>query len=133
MKKTILLTAIPFLFLSLLSFITVVQQEPWNVPDKYNKLVNPVKSSPETVALGKSLWMVHCKSCHGAAGKGDGPKIAQLGIDCSDFSTPEFQKQSDGALYYKTNEGRDYMPSFKKKIPGENEIWALVNYMRTLK
>jgi hypothetical protein len=25
------------------------------------------------------------------------------------------------------------MPSFKKKIPDEDDIWALVNYMRTLK
>jgi len=25
------------------------------------------------------------------------------------------------------------LPSFKKKIPEANDIWAVVNYMRTLK
>jgi len=44
-----------------------------------------------------------------------------------------FQSQSDGSLFYKTSEGRDDMPSFKKKIPDQDDIWNLVNYVRTLK
>ncbi len=37
------------------------------------------------------------------------------------------------AFFYKTTEGRGDMPSFKKKLPDPNDIWDLVNYMRTLK
>jgi hypothetical protein len=44
-----------------------------------------------------------------------------------------FQSQSDGALFYKTSEGRDDMPSFKKKIPDAEDIWNLVNFVRTFK
>jgi hypothetical protein len=30
-------------------------------------------------------------------------------------------------------EGRDDMPSFKKKIPDTDDLWSLVHYMRTMK
>ena len=54
----------------------------------------------------------------------------QLKTNPGDFSTASFQKQPDGALFYKTLEGRDEMPSFKKKIADEEDIWQLVHYMR---
>jgi mono/diheme cytochrome c family protein len=64
---------------------------------------------------------------------GDGSKAAQLKTQPSDFSKPAFQGQTDGSLYYKVSEGREDMPSFKKKIPDTEDIWNLVNYMRSLK
>jgi hypothetical protein len=64
---------------------------------------------------------------------GDGTKAAQLDTEVGDLTSEDAQKQSDGALFYKTLEGRDDMPSYKKKLPDEDEIWALVNFMRTLK
>ena len=93
----------------------------------------PVKSSAETIKAGKELWVKHCQSCHGKIGKGDGTKSATLKTEPGDFSSPAFQKQSDGSIFYKTMEGREDMPSFKKKIPDADDIWSLVNYMRTLK
>jgi mono/diheme cytochrome c family protein len=42
------------------------------------------------------------------------------------------QSLSDGELYYKIKEGRDDMPSFKKKITDDEEIWHIVNFMRTM-
>jgi len=50
-----------------------------------------------------------------------------------DMSAASVQGQSDGELYYKISEGRDEMPSFKKKIPEAEDIWSVVNYIRTLK
>ncbi|MNH45152.1 hypothetical protein D3C79_1075220 [compost metagenome] len=50
-----------------------------------------------------------------------------------DLTTAAVQKQSDGALYYKVSEGREEMPSFKKKIPDSEDLWSIVNYMRTFK
>jgi mono/diheme cytochrome c family protein len=132
MKKLItLFSAIAFILL-LQAFIPA-PNDPWPVPDKYNKMANPVASDAASIADGKELYIKHCQSCHGKKGKGDGSKAAQLDSDCGDFTTPEFKKQTDGALFYKTSEGRKDMPSFKKKIPAEEEIWSVVNYMRTLK
>lgn len=103
------------------------------MPDKYKKMKNPVKSDAESIATGKALYVKHCKSCHGSKGLGDGPKAAQLKTECGDFSKADFQSQSDGSIFYKTSEGRKDMPSFKKKIPDETDMWSVVNYMRTLK
>ena len=133
MKKYIsLLFASLFLF-ALMSFVSKSQNDPWPVPDKYKNMPNPVKSDAASIANGKALYTQHCKSCHGTKGKGDGPKAAQLDTECGDFTKPDFVKETDGALFYKTSEGRKDMPSFKKKIADQNDIWAVINYMRTLK
>jgi len=117
----------------LMSFMYSSQPKPWPVPEKNSKMVNPVKSDATSIAAGKALYNTHCKSCHGSKGKGDGSKAAQLDTECGDFTAAAFQSQSDGALFFKTSEGRKDMPSFKKKIPDAEDIWAVVNYMRTLK
>ena len=108
-------------------------QKPWVVPDAAKNKKNTVASNAESIAAGKALWNTHCKSCHGAKGLGDGTKAAQLKTEPGDFSKATVQAQTDGALFYKLSEGRDDMPSFKKKLPDAEDIWDLVIYMRTLK
>ena len=120
-------------FISLAFTTTQTTNDPWVVPSKYEKMKNPVTADKESISIGKSLYTKHCKSCHGTKGLGDGSKAAQLKTKCGDFSSKEFQAQSDGSIFYKTSEGRDDMPSFKKKIPEKEDIWHLVNYLRTLK
>jgi len=115
------------------TFKTFQEKKPWPVPDNYKTMKNPVVSNAESLAEGKELWGTHCKSCHGAKGAGDGPKAAQLKTEAGDFTKADVQAQSDGSLFYKTSEGRDDMPSFKKKIPDADERWSIVNYMRTFK
>jgi mono/diheme cytochrome c family protein len=135
MKQKFLIAAPALLLIIMVSAFTVskTQKDPWPVPDKFLKMTNPVKANAESISEGKALYAKHCQSCHGKTGLGDGPKASQLKTDAGDFSKADFQKQPDGALFYKTAEGRDDMPSFKKKIPDADDIWNLVNYMRTLK
>lgn len=114
-------------------FRSFEQKKPWVVPDAAKNKKNPVASDAESLAAGKALWATHCKSCHGTKGLGDGSKAAQLKTEPGDFSKAETQNQTDGSLFYKTSEGRDDMPAFKKKIPDADDIWAIVNYMRTMK
>ena len=109
------------------------EKKPWVVPDNAKSMKNTVASNAESIAQGKSLYATHCKSCHGSKGLGDGTKAAQLKTEPGDFSKTDFQSQSDGAIFYKTTEGRGDMPSFKKKIPDADDRWSLVNYIRTLK
>ncbi|HEX6332624.1 MAG TPA: cytochrome c, partial [Flavisolibacter sp.] len=131
MKRNILILS--GIVVMMASFTVVQQNDPWPVPDKYVKMANPLKADAEATAAGKAIWAKHCQSCHGKMGKGDGSKASQLKTLPGDFSKADFQKQTDGALYYKTVEGRDDMPSFKKKIPDQDELWSVVNYMRTMK
>ncbi len=111
---------------------TASQGKPWVVPENDRNKANPVAKNSESISAGKALYQKHCSSCHGKKGLGDGPKAAQLKTDSGDFTDPKVQAQTDGALFYKTRVGRDDMPSFKKKLPDEEEIWQLVPYMREL-
>ncbi|MBN8857855.1 MAG: cytochrome c [Sphingobacteriales bacterium] len=133
MKLPVIVLAGTIFLGMLLSAFRISQQEPWAVPDNYKKMKNPLASDATSIADGKALYATHCKSCHGSKGLGDGSKAAQLKTSPGDFSASAFQSQSDGSIFYKTSEGRSDMPSFKKKLPDEEDRWALVNYLRTLK
>lgn len=134
MKRKLFLAA-SVLAVSLMSVAFTIDQQtkPWTVPDKNAKAVNPVKSNAQSIAAGKTLWGTHCSSCHGKTGLGDGTKAAQLKTQPQDMSKAVLQSQSDGSIFYKISEGRDDMPSFKKKIPEQEDIWNLVVFVRTLK
>lgn len=105
--------------------------KPWPAPESAVKMKNPVKSDESAIKDGKDLFVQHCKSCHGAKGKGDGPKADKLDISCGDFTSPEVAKMTDGELYWKTTEGRKPMPSYKEKL-SDSERWKVVNYIRSL-
>lgn len=134
MKKNLFLLSVA-MGLASISFTVInkEQKKPWPVPDNFKTMKNPVASNAESVADGKTLYSTNCKSCHGTKGLGDGAKATTLKTEPGDFSKAEFQSQTDGAIFYKTSEGRDDMPSFKKKIPDADERWSIVNYVRTLK
>jgi mono/diheme cytochrome c family protein len=117
----------------LISFTSGSKNDPWPVPDKFVKMANPVKKDAASIAEGKTLWIKHCQSCHGPSGLGNGTKAKDLKTAPGDFSKASVQSQTDGSLFYKTNEGRKDMPSFKKKITDADDVWSIVNYIRTLK
>jgi mono/diheme cytochrome c family protein len=128
LKNILVLGAITF---GLFAF--TLMQEEWVVPAKYEAMQNPTDPEDEDgLEIGEELYMEHCKSCHGKEGLGDGSKAEEQEGDLGDFSSEEFQAQSDGALFYKTKIGRDDMPDFSKKISDDEEIWFVVNYMRIL-
>ena len=134
MKKNLMILLACFFAIMLFAFATkTLDQKPWPVPEAAKNKANPVKADAASIANGKTLYTTHCKSCHGSKGKGDGPKASQLDTESGDFTSAAFQAQTDGALFYKTSEGRKDMPSFKKKIADANDIWAVVNYVRTFK
>ena len=130
MKTVKFFTIVGIFSLIFFSFTSITQDE-WVIPEKYVNMKNPIPAKTDA-AIGKSLYDKHCKSCHGSEGYGDGPKAADLKGDLGDFSTAEFQKQTDGTLFYKTTHGKDDMPEFIKKLPEDEDRGLVVNYMRTL-
>jgi mono/diheme cytochrome c family protein len=105
----------------------------WPVPEKYKTMKNPYAGKADADGIGKNLFKMHCASCHGKEGHGDGTKAAMLESDLRDFASTEVQSQSDGAIYYKGFIGKDEMPNFEKKVTSEEDRWMLVNFIRTLK
>ena len=113
------------------AFIINRQPTPWEVPDKYVKMPNPVKADTKSIAAGKALYQVNCESCHGKKGLGNGSKAPDLKTAPGNFTKDAFQTQTDGAIYYKLTEGRKEMPKAKKDLPNDIDRWNLVNYVRT--
>jgi mono/diheme cytochrome c family protein len=141
MKVVIVLVSIVFISFFTLSF----QPGPkvWEVPEKYQKMKNPIPSSASSIKIGKDMYVRYCKSCHGTKGKGEGTQAVKQNMTTGDFTTIAFTKETDGAVFYKMTEGHNEMPSIKKKIPGSDDIIEgsfgetgsvgdLINYIRTL-
>lgn len=134
MKKEnqIVLLAGVFLSLTLYSFTALTVADDWNIPDQYKTMKNPTKATPDNLDVARSLYRQHCQSCHGRTGLGDGSKAGELKTHPGDFSSKEFQAQSDGVIYYQTTFGKDEMPNYDKKIRSDEDRWLLVHFMRTL-
>ena len=121
-----------FLIAGMLTSMTISNQEPWEVPAKYKNMKNPVVADQDSIQIGGMLYKKNCASCHGRAGLGDGVKARGLETFSGDFSGAIYQDQTDGEHFYKTKFGRGEMPAYDKKISDE-DIWHMVNYMRTFK
>jgi mono/diheme cytochrome c family protein len=115
-----------------LSATLVAQPKPWVVPANFKSMKNPVATGDASTKAGLAVYTKNCASCHGKAGLGDGVKARALKEFPGDFSKADFQGQSDGDHFYKTKTGRSEMPKYEGKL-ADNDIWNVVNYMRTFK
>jgi mono/diheme cytochrome c family protein len=130
--KTLKILVILSLVIFGLCSTTTIAQEKWDIPEKYVKMRNPTYANQENLAIGKSLYSKHCKSCHGKTGLGDGPKGDEFDINIGDFSSSEFHEQTEGEIFYKSYIGRNDMPNYEKKIPNPEDMWFIVNHLKTL-
>jgi mono/diheme cytochrome c family protein len=106
------------------------QSEEWTAPARAAKRPNPIPATPDSISKGKVLYTNNCLSCHGETGQGNGPKAKDLDKRPQDLRT-SMKGQSDGALFWKSVEGRKPMPSFEKDLKPD-DLWNVINYMRTL-
>ncbi len=105
----------------------------WIAPEKAKLLANPIKSDNYDYSIeeGKYQYASNCASCHGDLGLGDGEKAKKFNSPLIDFSSKGFQLQTDGELFWKISEGKGKMPKYKDEF-SEEDIWFMVNYLRTL-
>jgi mono/diheme cytochrome c family protein len=115
-----------------MSSALVAQPAPWTVPANFKSMKNPVAKGDASNKAGKTLYDKNCASCHGKIGLGDGVKARALKTFPGDFSKAEYQDQTDGDHFYKTKTGRGEMPKYEGKM-SDDDIWNVVNYMRTFK
>lgn len=103
--------------------------EPLTVADA-KKLKNPIPYSKKSITQGRSVYMRNCTGCHGADGKATVDVVA----DATDLTSPNLWKNgsTEGEIFRSIREGQGAsMPTFKAQIK-EEDIWHLVNYIRSL-
>jgi mono/diheme cytochrome c family protein len=110
--------------------VAIAAQEEWTAPPRAAAKKNPVAADATSIGRGKTVYTAECASCHGAAGKGDGPSAKDLEKSPGDMT--KIGSQSDGALFWKITEGKKPMASFSTKLT-EQQRWDVINYMHTLK
>jgi len=101
---------------------------------------NPVASTPESLATGKRLYDRLCADCHGAAGRGDGEKAKKLAAagepKAPDLTDDKWDHGStDGEIFVDIRDGLGSTMTGVNGKPGigPEEIWHLVNYVRSLR
>jgi len=116
----------------------------WEIPDVASARRNPLSPNEEAVQSGRTLFMIHCQSCHGSEGRGDGPDARlherRKGHAPRNLTDPDVQQNlSDGDIFYRISKGiieRDkdnvVMPSFEERVPSEADRWHLVLFVRVL-
>ena len=100
---------------------------------------NPVASTPESLATGKRLYDRLCADCHGATGRGDGEKAKKLAA-AGEPKAPDLTDDkwdhgtTDGEIFVDIRDGLGSTMTGLNGKPGigPEEIWHLVNYVRSL-
>lgn len=94
-----------------------------------------VEASPDGLPdaqAGKTLYENFCLSCHGPAGKGDGPAASTLNPQPSDL-TVLLKTQDDAYFVTRIADGKDGTAmSAWKNVLSEAQIRQVVAYLRTL-
>lgn len=91
----------------------------------------PDDDDVEPPSAGAALFSVHCASCHGPAGRGDGPGAPPM-ARVPDLTDPVLaSRRTDAEVGALIASGRGFMPGFSRTVPAEG-IAALVAHVRTL-
>ena len=94
---------------------------------------NPVGSTAESVAAGKQTYLRRCASCHAASGEG-GPGNDLIPAAPSLVDAQWDHGSSDGEIFdsIKNGVGPDFNMVPFKDILKDDEIWNVVNYLRSI-
>lgn len=98
-------------------------------------LKNPVEVGDEkALALGKARYEVYCGICHGTQGRAaDDSKLKAYIPLIPALNTEKVKAMRDGQIYHIITNGQGVMGSYAGQIPNQQDRWAIVNYVRTLK
>jgi mono/diheme cytochrome c family protein len=93
---------------------------------------NPVPATRDSMSTGRQRYVFMCRECHGNSGLGDGD-MAHAGGEVPDFTDDAWlHGPSDGEIFLVIRDGvtADMQPYVNRL--SDEEIWHLVNYLKTL-
>lgn len=91
----------------------------------------PAADAAPDLANGKKVYADKCLRCHGAGGKGDGPRAETLEKKPADYTDKKKMSQfTDVQLKQVILEGKQPMPAYKGKV-SDKELEDVLAYVRT--
>jgi mono/diheme cytochrome c family protein len=95
------------------------------------KIINPVASTPASIAAGKRTYTKLCVRCHGPEGLGDGTG-ATGPVPPGDLTDDQWDYgSSDGEIFAVIHDGVSAdMESYAQRM-SDRDIWNVINYLRT--
>ncbi len=91
----------------------------------------PSPDSDESIAKGSELYMRFCTECHGK----DGRALMDVISDATDLTDPDvyYNGSTREDIYRSISDGAGVgMPPWKTQLSDEQDIWHLVNFIRSL-
>ncbi|QNI38169.1 c-type cytochrome [Edaphobacter albus] len=105
---------------------------PTVIPAEAVRMVNPVKTTPESLAHAKKLYGYDCALCHGTIGDGKGDAVADMKLQMKDYTNPATLKDmTDGELFYIIRNGKGQMPAEEIARAKDDDVWNLVVLVRS--
>lgn len=95
------------------------------------KLKSPVPFNKDSIARGRAVFARNCTACHGADGKSEVDVVA----NATDLTDPKMWRSgtAEGQIFRSIRDGAgDTMPPFKAQLQKEDDLWHLVNFIRSL-
>lgn len=137
-RKTVLILTI--VLISSISFAgsrhssddnVVQKQEGRLTSEEARKLKSPVPFSKESITRGRGVFARNCTACHGNDGKSEVDVVA----DATDLTEPKLWRSGtlEGEIFRSIRDGAgDTMPPFKSQLQKDEDLWHLVNFIRSL-
>jgi mono/diheme cytochrome c family protein len=90
----------------------------------------PFPLNAEAAARGRAIYAIHCVSCHGPSGRGDG-RISDKFPQAPNLRHVSICKRSDGFIYGTLTAGGRAMPTMREGTSSRDR-WDLVAFVRSL-
>lgn len=97
----------------------------------FKKLKSPVLYTKKSLSRGKMIFIRMCAECHGR----DGKALLDVIADATDLTAPDrwYSGISEGEIFRSIRDGAGVsMPPYSFQIKREEDMWHLVNYVRSL-
>lgn len=118
-----------------IAFVDLTAQEHPAEPHRHPEgqaLINPIEVTRDSRRTGRQRYVFMCRECHGNSGRGDGDMSHAGGVP-ADFTDDVWQHgESDGEIFTVIKEGVTAdMQAYADRL-SDDEIWHLINYLRSL-
>ena len=101
------------------------------IPDKYHGLKQPMELTVENWNKGRDIFAKRCLTCHGCAGKGDGPYAMINNARPADLRQPRFTALPSEFFFWRISDGvpGTVMPMWHQSLT-EDERWLVTLFIQ---